>query len=70
MANFYCYQKEKKKTGNCIAKLIILWYDYLGENHSPLVSNGMASIPKTVALELILNKIKMICIPPLRVHKN
>ena len=29
-----------------MAKLIILVYDYFGENHTPLMSYGMAAIPK------------------------
>ena len=29
-----------------MAKFIILWYDYFGENHPPLMSNEMAAIPK------------------------
>ena len=35
--------------GNFTAKLIILLYDYFGENHTPLVWTGMAAIPKKVA---------------------
>ena len=33
--------------GKYTAKLIILWYDHFGENHTPLHRNGMATIPKT-----------------------
>ena len=29
-----------------MSKLIILWHDYSGENHTPLMINGMAAIPK------------------------
>ena len=26
--------------------IIILWYDYFDENHTPVLWNGMAAIPK------------------------
>ena len=35
--------------GNFTAKLIIIWYDYFGENHTPLVRTGTAATPKKAA---------------------
>ena len=34
---------------------LILWYDYSGENHTPLMSNGMAAIPKNGNANIELN---------------
>ena len=31
------------------AKLITLWYDNFGENHTPLQRNGMAATPKMMS---------------------
>ena len=39
--------KIKIKIGSYTAKLIIQCYDYFGENHTPLMNNGMTAISKT-----------------------
>ena len=44
--------------GKYTAKLIILWYENFGENHTPLHRNGMTAIPK-----LSLNS-QSLCKPP------
>ena len=39
--------KIKIEKGKYTAKLIVLWYANFDENHSPLMRNGKAAIPKT-----------------------
>ena len=31
-----------------MAKLVILWYDNVGKNHTPLHRNGMTDIPESL----------------------
>ena len=46
--NLKCLLVSNEKMELCLdmTKLIILWYDKFGENHSPLRRNGMTAIPK------------------------
>ena len=48
------WEKEKKNIGNYMTLLIILWYDYFGENHTPLQRNGIAAIPKIYWNKMLL----------------